>query len=322
VHEAIDTPQGRERGGSPEAVAQMDVLLRDHSNWGRWGEHDQAGTVNLLTPERTAAAARLVRSGETVSLARRLTTRATPDNPDPMLHFMTNTADDGRPDASGTAGDWFGLRFHGFAVSHVDALSHLSWRRQMYNGVSVDTVTARGGAAVHSVETMARGVVTRGVLLDVARVKGIDWIAPGDGLDPQDLEECEREHGVTVRPGDVLVFRTGRDVKTREQGAHHPMDEGNAGLYSTCVPWLRERDVAFLGSDVAQDVMFPAAPPHLMPVHVGALVGLGLPLLDNLAVEDLADACARTGRYEFCFTMGPLPLQRTTGSPVNPIVVL
>jgi kynurenine formamidase len=294
---------------STEVLAFHDSL----SNWGRWGDDDQLGALNLITPEVTAAAAATVRSGRTVSCARTLDTVPAPDNPSPVAHHMIGTA------TEGWGADYFAIAPHGFATSHIDALCHIFHQGKIFNGYPAETVTAHGATRL-GIHHLQSGIVTRGVLLDVPAVRGVDALEPGEPILPEDLEAAEERARVRVGAGDALLVRTGRWQWRNEHG---PWDLGRraAGLDASCLPWLRARDVATLGSDGVSDVMPSRVDGVPMPIHTVTLVVMGVHLMDNLDVDALAAACAEEGRWEFLFTVAPLVLRRGTASPVNPIAV-
>ena len=283
------------------------------SNWGRWGDDDQLGALNLITPEVTAAAAATVTSGRSVSCARPLDTVAAVDNPSPVAHHMTGTA------TEGWGADYFALAPHGFATSHLDALCHVFFEGKIYNGYPIDTVTAHGATRL-GIHHLAAGIVTRGVLLDLAGLVGLEALEPGTPIFPEDLEAAEQKAALEVGPGDVLFVRTGR-WRWRDQ--HGPWDATNlaAGLDAACLPWLRDRGVAALGSDCVSDVLPSRVEGVPMPIHTVAIVAMGLHLMDNLDFDRLAVACAEEGRWAFFLTVAPLVLRRGTASPVNPIAV-
>jgi kynurenine formamidase len=283
------------------------------SNWGRWGADDQLGALNLVTPAVTAAACATVRTGRTVSCARALNTAPAPDNPSPVIHHMTGTA------TEGWGADYFALAPHGFATSHIDALCHIFHEGRMFNGYPAETVTAHGASRL-AIHQLQGGIVTRGVLLDIPPIRGVDALAPGEPIFPVDLEAAEERAAVTVRAGDALFVRTGR---WRWRDEHGPWDLGAAaaGLDASCLPWLRARDVATLGSDGVSDVMPSRVDGVPMPIHTTTIVALGIHLMDNLDFDALAGACAEEGRWEFLLIVAPLVLRRGTASPVNPIAV-
>ena len=296
-------------------MTAVDVLAFHEtlSNWGRWGDEDQLGALNLISPEVTAAAAATVRSGRTVSCARPLDTVPSADNPSPVAHHMTGTA------TEGMGADYFAISPHGFATSHIDALCHIFHEGKLYNGYAAESVTAHGATKL-GIHRLRGGVVTRGVLLDIPSLRGVDALEPGEPIFPEDLEAAEEKAGLRVRSGDVLVVRTGR---WRWRAAHGAWDAGSlaAGLDASCLPWLHERDVAALGSDGVSDVLPSRVDGVGMPIHTVVIVAMGVHLLDNLDLEALATACAEETRWEFLLTVAPLVLRRGTASPVNPIAL-
>jgi kynurenine formamidase len=296
-------------------MAAADVLAFHDSlsNWGRWGDDDQLGTLNLITPQVTAAGAATVRTGRTVSCARPLDTVSSPDNPSPVAHHMTGTA------TEGMGADYFAISPHGFATSHIDALCHIFHEGKLYNGYPAESVTAHGATKL-GIHRLRDGVVTRGVLLDIPALRGVDALEPGTPIFPEDLEAAEEKAGLMVRPGDALLVRTGRWPWRR---AHGPWDAGSlaAGLDASCLPWLHARDVATLGSDGVSDVLPSRVDGVGMPIHTVVIVAMGVHLLDNLDLDALATACAQEARWEFPFTVAPLVLRRGTASPVNPIAL-
>jgi kynurenine formamidase len=306
-----------------EVIGYMKTL----SNWGRWGAEDELGTINLITPAKRAAAARLVRDGVTVTGARPIVTDITPDTTFQFMRFMVDsgegrdTASPERLQARRGAGEFIGMVFHGYTVTHIDTPAHFFWEGKIYNGRSCNLITSREGATVEAVELLHDGVVSRGVLLDVARTRGVRWLGPGEGVMPEDLEAAERATGVRVEAGDILVVRTGYYARRLAEGPVSPLRAGSPGPHAALLPWLKERGVAVWGSDTHNDVTPTPYPAMGSPFHIGALVGLGLWLIDNMNLEDIATACADRGRWEFLLTLAPLRLRNVTGSPLNPIAL-
>jgi kynurenine formamidase len=270
---------------------EVEGFHRKLSNWGRFGDRDQLGTLNFVRPEHRVAAARLVRSGRNVSCSRPLPTESSPENPNPVVHLMSGTA------TEGWGGDYFAIAPHGFATSHIDALCHIFHEGKLYNGYPSERVTSH-----------------------VPRARGVPFLEPGDAISPLDLERAEEDAGVRVASGDVLLVRTGRWACRSERGAWDAR-QTLAGLHASCLPWLHEREVASLGCDGVSDVIPSRVDGVPLPIHTIGIVAIGLHLLDNLDLEGLAEACAEEGRWEFLLTIAPLVLLRGTASPVNPIAV-
>ena len=294
------------------------ALFEDCSNWGRWGADDERGTLNLITAERTARAAALVREGETVSCARPLNTVTDVENTRAATHLMIRAGDVTGATGMGHTADYIALAPHGFAHSHLDALCHVVWRGQMYNGRPAAAVRSTGATA-NAITIGERGIIARGVLLDIARLRGVEWLEPGTAIEPSELEAAEAAQATTVGEGDALLVFTGRDRRRASVGPWAGSSQ-LAGLRYTCGPWLHDRGVAVLGCDGGNDVL-PSGCDVPMPIHVLCLVAMGMQLLDNLDLNGLATACAERRRWEFLLTIAPLRIPGGTASPVNPIAV-
>ncbi len=302
-------------------ATELAALFESLKAWDRWGPGDERGTLNHLTPERTAAAPGLVRTGETVSLAHDLSTVPLPEHPNPVQHHMLASGD--ALDANGIPGyqaarDHLALDVHGLWTTHVDALSHMFVGGRMFGGRPATEVRS-DGARSNTVMTMAAGVIGRGVLLDVPRALGVDYFGAGHQTTADDLERTVAAQGVTVGPGDVLLVMTGREARRRASRTF----DGFAGLHPDCLPWIAEHEVAVLGSDGISDPMpFAGTPDWPFPVHQIGIVAMGLPLIDNVSTAPLAARCAALGRFDFLFVMAPLRIPKGTGCPVNPVAVL
>lgn len=285
--------------------------------WGRWGNDDERGALNHITPERVAAAAGLVRDGITVTLSWPLNTTAAADNPQPADHHMTLWGGAG---PLNLAKDYVGVDYHNDTHTHIDALCHVGYEGSLYNGTPAAAVTSRGSTA-ETIETLKDGLVGRGVLLDIPRLRGVRWLEPGEHVFRADLEAAEEEQGVSVRKGDILLVRTGHAHRLREHG---PWDttKAKSGLHPTAMTLLAERGVAALGSDTNGDTAPSSTDGVAFPIHVLAIAAMGLHLLDYLQFEDLRAACERTGRWEFLLVAAPLRITGGTGSPLNPIAIL
>lgn len=305
------------------------------SNWGRWGKEDQLGTLNFITDKKRVEAAKLVRDGITVSTARILD----PDNPDSLgrgsilQRFMVWTGDSGIPTNHlqldeptqekvrlRAAREYVGMVAHG-SQTHVDALSHVMWDGKMYNGFPASAVTTQFGATKLSIHELEAGIVSRGVLLDIAALRGVDYLGVGEGVYPEELEEAEKRQGVTVQEGDVLLLRTGNFKRVEAEGIHPK--QGQSGYSAACLPWLHERGVAMISCDSINDVQ-PSGYSKaelLAPIHAVGISAMGLWLVDNMALDDLGETCARLNRWEFMFSMSVLRVVGATSSPVNPVAL-
>ena len=308
--------------------SERDVLtmMERLSNWGRWGADDELGTMNFITPDVRRRAAALVRDGVSVSCARPISTEITADTTFQPLRFMVDSGE-GRDTASPEralqrrgASEFIGMVFHGYTITHVDTPAHYFWQGRLYNDRSCNLVTSREGAQVESVDLLRDGVVSRGVLLDIAALRG-RWLEAGEGVMPEELDAAEKAAGLHVGPGDVLLLRTGYYARRLAQGARHPMTDGSPAAHVACMPWFHERGIAMLGTDTHNDVSPLTHPAIGNAVHVVGLVAMGLWLIDNANLEELARACAERRRWEFMLTVAPLRLLHATGSPVNPIAV-
>jgi len=212
---------------------------------------------------------------------------------------------------------------HGRWMTHLDALSHAFWDGKMYNGYSADSVTATGGASMGDVAAVTAGIVSRGVLLDIAALLEVEALEGGYTVTPEQLEAAERRQKVRVRTGDVVLLRTGCGRRVKEAGGYLPGFYGLPGWHPRCLPWLHERGVAAIGNDAAQDP-FPtgfAWSDHYIPIHDVGIIAMGLWLIDWCNLEALAAKCVELGRYEFQFIVSPLRLTGCSASPVHPIAL-
>ncbi len=285
-----------------------------------WPPEDRRGALNYITPAEVRAAAAEVRLGRPVSLAAPVVSQVTPDNPDPARHQMTGTAQDAPPTGLSFATDRLEMNVHGNADTHLDALCHVIYDGQLYNGVPADTVT-RDGAVQLSVEVAKDGITGRGVLLDIPRLRGVRWLEPGEHVTADDLVAAEQAQQVRVGRGDLLFVRVGHRRRRSELG---PWDAASqrAGLHPAAMQFVADRQVAVLGSDSNNDSAGDTADQVDFPVHVLAINALGVHLLDYLDFAELVPACEQAGRWSFMCVVAPLRLQAGTGSPVNPIAIL
>ncbi len=292
--------------------AQYDAWQKELSNWGRWGRDDQLGTLNLITPAKRRAALALVKEGVPVSLSTNTFFAKEADVPCPAEWAMTSATETGATDRVAYP------CIHGAAATHIDSLAHTFFAGKMWNGYDTPAlVTMQKGAARNSVLPMKNGIVTRGVLYDIARLKGVPYLAPGDRIFPADLEAWEKKAGVKAGPGDALVLRWGRYGRRAKLGP----DDGAAGFDNSVLPWLKQRDVAMIVWETAGYSPQPQGDLFRNAVHNFVQAILGIHILDRADLEALSEAAASRNRWEFMLTVTPLALPNATGSPVNPIAM-
>jgi kynurenine formamidase len=280
-----------------------------------WGPDDRRGALNYITRAEVLAALGEATLGRTVSLAAPVENRPSADNPDPAQHQMKGPLGaDAGPGLSFSM-DRIAMNIHGNADSHLDALEHVVFDGERYNGLGADR------AEQLSVRQEANGIVGRGVLVDVPRARGVPWLEPGDCVTVDDVLAAERDQGVTVGRGDVLLVRVGHRQR-REQRGPWDVAQTRAGLHPAVMSLLADRQVAVLGCDSNSDTAPSLVDGVDFPVHVLAIQALGLMLMDYLDLGPLAAACAEAERWSFLCVIAPLRLPAGTGSPVNPVAVL
>ena len=311
-----DTWNDRAAAQSSRKVTKemVDAWMTELSNWGRWGKDDQLGAINLITPAKRMQAAALVKKGISVSLARDTEKEEAPDNPRPFVHEMLRT---GLDKPGGSSSDRYSVAYHGYAHTHMDSTCHKFYNGKMYNGFSQEEVTDKGAGKL-AVLNFKNGIFTRGILMDIARLKGVPYLEPDTRIYPEDLDAWEKKAGLKVSSGDVVFIRTGRWARRDAKGPW-AAGKNSAGLYATCAKWLKERDVAMLGSDAASDVMPSGVEGVSQPIHQLVLIAMGMPIFDNCDLEALGSEAAKQQRWEFLLTAAPIPVTGGTGSPLNPI---
>lgn len=309
---AFSTAAVRAEAPAGMTAQQYDALFASVNNSGRWGAGDARGTLNHITEQTRVAAAREVRAGRTVSLVRQLEAGEIPGAIEPMA-VTPFALDEG---GIHWEVERLGLVFHGYAFSHVDALSHAAFRGRSYNGPATPGADRRR----MGVETMRDGLVARGVLVDLPALRGVEYLEPGATFTPADIEVWEKRTGVSVGAGDVLLVRTGRWARQRVQGPVDPT-KTQAGPHPTMAEWLHRRRVALVGDDAANDRAPSVVPGVSHPFHMLALVAMGMPLLDNMDLDQLAAECAAAKRWTFLFVATPLRITDATGSPLGAVAV-
>lgn len=302
-------------------IAEFEALFESLKNWGKWGADDEKGTLNYITPEKIKAASELVKSGRSVSLEIPINTIAGPDNPNPALYYMNTTHENGSGDIR-FATDFLAMQFHGDCHTHIDALCHIAYKGQLYNGKNANLVNARGAFGL-DITAYAHGIVGKGVLIDMPRFFGVKWLEPGYAVTREEIEAAEKAEGVRLGVGDIMVFRTGHHRRRLELGAWNcgSDGEGRAGLDPRSLTLLHERKVAaFLPDGDGETVPSPIKEIE-NPIHPLQITAMGMACTDSLQFEELVKVCEEERRWEFLVVIAPLRLPKGTGSPINPIAV-
>ncbi len=284
--------------------ADVDEWYTTRRNWGRWGADDQKGAINLITAEKRIAAAGLVRTGRTVSVSRVF---------EPTQHFIRKSGREGS--SAGAVVDYYGFIYHGGVVTHIDALCHMWDDDGMWQGRDAAVEVNTQGAHFGDITAWKDGIITKGVLLDVTRHRGVPHVEANRPVHGWELEAIAEAQGVTVEPGDALLVHSGWEAYT---DAGRPGGPARPGLHISCAKFIRDHDVALLGWDLMD--ASPSGYDVAFAMH-GVLFNYGVALLDNAGLGPLATACAEMGRHDFMFMALPLNVARGTGSPVNPIAM-
>ncbi|PYM98596.1 MAG: hypothetical protein DME08_07485 [Candidatus Rokuibacteriota bacterium] len=300
--------------------ADVRSWIRDRSNWGRWGKDDQLGALNLVTPAKRVAATRVVRNGRSVSLSRPFPKEPGPNNAYPAQHYM-RTVPRGK---GGFAADYYGIFYHGIASTHIDALCHTWDEGGMWNGRDPKKEVTFEGATFGGVEHWSEGIITRCVMLDVPRHRGVASVTQDAPVHGWELDEILSKRGIRLEPGDAVAVYSGRDAwqaNNPDTPYGRPFGGGpniRPGLHVSCLPFLRDHDVSLLVWDMLDHL--PIGYDIPWAVHA-ALFAYGVALVDNALLEPAAKACVEEGRDEFMLVIAPLRVVGGTGSPANPLAV-
>lgn len=310
----------------PMNIETVRALATKYRNWGRWGATDELGTVNFITPAKIAAAARLVRQGKVLSLAIPFDANGPQTGYGGRVNPLHQMLQDGGDIANGAQDFIPGLRYCDDTVTmplqcatQWDALSHIYFDGRMYNDRGPEEVTS-SGARSNAITALKDKIVSRGILLDVPRLKQKPWLEPGEAIYPADLDAAAAMAKVTIESGDIALIRTGQMKQVRERGSWGDYSGGPApGLSLTCADWLASHEIAGYATDTWGTEVIPNETPDVFqPLHCVAIVNMGMLVGEIFTLEALADDCAADGVYEFLFVAPPLPITGAVGSPINP----
>jgi kynurenine formamidase len=280
-------------------------------NWGRWGQDDQQGTLNLITPEEIKVAAQLVRTGKVYSLSMPLDA----EGPQfPMRHKTWKTTSLlNVEEGSGFSDDV--VIMHSHSGTHMDSLCHVWSDYQLYNGFDAREHVTSFGSTRNSIENVP-ALVGRGILLDIARWKGVRHLSLGETISASDLDQCAARQNTTIAAGDIVLVNTGwMNIFAQNRAV---FDSGEPGLDMSCIEWLHQHAVSAIGADNQGVEVIATMPPSGLPFHFAAIRDLGLYLIENLKLQPLAG----DKKYEFLFVAAPLQLTSAVGSPINPLAIV
>jgi kynurenine formamidase len=290
--------------------AELTAMFERCSNAGRWGADDELGTLNYITPAKRIAAAQLVKTGEIVSIGRDISKTQSKVDARPVGHLVMYNGN------GPSIGDYYTMAPHGMTMTHLDALCHFSFDDMLYNNRRRTGTVSADGAQWGSIYALRQGIFTRGVLLDVAAARGVQWYESDEYVTVADFEAAEKRQNVQVASGDAVFVRTGMERMEAEQGVQDIYPR--AGLHAECVEWMHQREACVYGGDCIEKLPYPSER-FTSAMHMIALVAMGLPILDWPALTALAETCNRLARWDFLLTTAPIRLPGGTSSPVNPL---
>lgn len=295
--------------------------LRERSNWGRWGQDDERGTLNLVTSEKRLAALGLARTGQTVSLSRPVALVSIDDDPAPA---SLETIVVPRGSDAGSVVDRLTLTCHNTSITHLDALAHIWDREGNWNGRAATDIIQPGGVSFGGIDAFRDGIITRGLLFDVPAHRGTEYVTQDRPVTGAELDEIAAAAGLEPAPGDAICIYSGRDRWDASQriwgaGSRNAAGSVRPGLHASCLRFLRETDAGMLLWDMMD--MRPSGVDVAFTIH-GAVWAFGLALVDNAELGALAAECRAQRRNDFALFVAPLPITGGTGSAVNPIAIL
>ena len=307
-------------------ASELIETIEKYRNWGKWGADDQLGTLNYITAEKRIAAAQLVKTGKVIAVGTPFDSNGPQTgglgrfNP---IHTMLATGTDalnglqGRgTDGSGYSDDVVHMPLQ--CAAQWDSLAHIFDRGKMWNGYSAAEVTA-AGAARNGIETMKDQIVSRGVLLDIARYKGVDWLETGYAITEEDLVGCQAQAGVEIGQGDIVLVRTGQMTECKANGWGTYAGGDAPGLSFYTADWLYRTEIAGVATDTwGAEVRPNELTERNQPLHHVVIPNMGLLVGEIFDLDELGEDCAADGVYEFLFVGPPLAITGGVGSPVNP----
>jgi hypothetical protein len=307
----------------PENRVTREQLLKwekELSNWGRWGPKDQRGTLNLITRDKSLAALRLAKEGISASLHHFVEPGTAIDNNNMNVEFKHwNTTVDPNSGRPRGALDAMTFAIHDGGNTHMDALCHYAVESSRgkevqlnYNGYPQELLPE--GCGTLSIDKMGKGYITRGILVDMPRLRGVEWMEARTPIFVSDLEAWEKFANIKIGSGDAVFIRTGRWARRAKTGPWNAARE-TPGLHASVLPWIRQRDIAVLGGEGVVDAQPSGVDGWNRPIHSIAITIMGLPMVDNGYFEDVAAIADRLKRWEFMVSWVAIQVPNGTASP-------
>ena len=303
---------------------KFDNLSKEISNWGRWGKNDQLGTLNNISESNIINAKKLVIEGRTISLSRNMSKETNPFNHAPIKHkpfiFPADAFGADPKLAQEGAGDVFEIEYHGYSHTHIDAINHFGRNGKMYNGYPFEINSNNEFENLGVDEIGKSGVISRGILIDLPVFFGVDYVEAGTVIRIEDIKNWEKRNNIQIGKGDILLLRTGRWEQLRQKG-YWEITKKSTGFHYSVASFLKERDVAAIGCDGVSDVYPSGIKSKKDALHELVLVDLGMPIFDNMDLDELSTYLDELGRKTFMFVANPLKIKGATGAPINPVAI-
>ena len=308
---------------TPTTIEEYVSYKEKYSNWGRWGTDDQSGTLNHITPDTVAHAATLVKTGRSISCSNPIATIGVVSDP----QRNSRPADHEVSVSETGSGDYIGVYYHGYVNTHIDSLCHfftdkLSEGGRLFNDGDPSLIK-ESGSKTHSVDIWKDGITTRGILYDIPKLRGTDYVSVSDPVEGWDLQEWATQKGIVPRDGDAVLVRSGYDQfwNANPDLVMSSPPRNTPGNAPSIIEYLYDTNASILGWDLQEAGHRPYDYPARIPIHEVVIPHMGMPLLDNANFDRLASLCEEIGVYEFQLTIAPLVINGGTGSPVNPIAI-
>jgi len=293
---------------------EFDIIFSKVNNKNKWGPNDKLGTINYITNEKVLSALKIPSNGVSVSLAFNMaddSTRLNSSSYDNISNFSYEPISMEHNGYNWII-DTYEIAYHGFTHSHIDGINHLSKDGEMYNGFTDPSILG--------IDNYKNGIISKGILIDVPLLHSKEYVEAGYKVTLKDILDFENIYNVKIEKGDVLLIRTGRWIEKKRKG-DWDFPKNNAGIHYNIIPLLSEREIAVLGSDGTSDSNPPLIKEEGSPIHMLTLVAMGMPLLDNLNLDELSKKAQELNKWEFLISFQPLRFEGGTGSPLNALAV-